>query len=31
VSHHGFGVVADPGAPCWFELATSDTGAASEF
>lgn len=30
-SHHGFGVVGDPGSTCWFELATSDPGAASGF
>lgn len=30
-AHHGFGVVADPGAPCWFELMTSDTGGAGTF
>jgi len=30
-AHHGFGVVADPGAPCWFELLTNDTSAAADF
>jgi predicted enzyme related to lactoylglutathione lyase len=29
--HHGFGVVDEKGAPCWFELATTDTKAAGKF
>lgn len=29
--HIGAGRVNEPGAPCWFELATRDTAAASDF
>lgn len=29
--HHGFGVVDEPGAPTWFELAARDYPTASEF
>ena len=30
-THHGFGVVAEPGAPAWFELHTRDHDAAVAF
>jgi predicted enzyme related to lactoylglutathione lyase len=31
LAHHGFGVVAEPGAPGWFELFTRDHAAAVAF
>jgi predicted enzyme related to lactoylglutathione lyase len=30
-THRGFGRIAEPGAPCWFELHTRDIDAASTF
>lgn len=30
-THAGFGRIAEPGAPCWFELHTRDLEAASRF
>ena len=30
-THHGLGIVGEPGSVCWCELATRDTGSAGEF